>query len=107
VVDEANIESHGVGFEPSATLARRADFEAAHLARLRGVAERDKNHPSVIVWSLGNEAGNGPAFHRAFAWLKRRDPSRPVQYENARIEAIWSQEQVRDFLVCGIQKRAN
>ena len=90
-VSQANIESHGMGFEAARTLAGRADFEAAHLARVRGVCERDKNRPSVIAWSMGNEAGNGAAFHRAFGWLKRRDPSRVVQYENARLEPIWSQ----------------
>ena len=56
--------------------------------------ERDKNHPSIIAWSTGNEAGNGPAHHRAYMYLKRRDPSRPVQYENARDEPLWSQEEV-------------
>ena len=94
VVDEANIESHGVGFEAGTTLASRADFEAAHLARVAGVVERDKNHACVVVWSLGNEAGNGLAFHKAHSWVKRRDPTRPAQYENARAEAVWSQERV-------------
>jgi len=94
VIDEANIESHGMGFEPKHTLAARPDFREAHVERVRRVCERDKNHPSVIVWSLGNEAGNGPAFHAAYAYLKRRDPSRPVQYENARLEPGWSTEQL-------------
>jgi beta-galactosidase len=94
VIDEANIESHGIGFEPDVTLAGRVDFEAAHIDRVMRMCERDKNHCSIIAWSLGNEAGNGPAFHRAYAALKKRDPSRPVQYENARVEPIWSQENV-------------
>lgn len=56
--------------------------------------ERDKNHACIIAWSTGNEAGNGPAHHRAYMYLKRRDTTRPVQYENARSEPLWSQEEV-------------
>ena len=94
VVDEANIESHGMGFEPSKTLACREDFIEAQVDRVRRMTERDKNYPCIIIWSLGNEAGNGPAFHLAYEWLKRRDPTRPVQYENARIEPGWDTEEV-------------
>eukprot|EP00615_Pteridomonas_danica_P012437 CAMPEP_0114370690 /NCGR_PEP_ID=MMETSP0101-20121206/32720_1 /TAXON_ID=38822 ORGANISM="Pteridomonas danica, Strain PT" /NCGR_SAMPLE_ID=MMETSP0101 /ASSEMBLY_ACC=CAM_ASM_000211 /LENGTH=595 /DNA_ID=CAMNT_0001522387 /DNA_START=23 /DNA_END=1806 /DNA_ORIENTATION=- len=94
VVDEANIESHGIGFEPDQTLAGRPDYEEAHLSRVIGMFERDKNHASIIIWSLGNEAGNGINFHRCYSWLKKHDPSRPVQYENARIQPIWSQEEI-------------
>jgi hypothetical protein len=49
----------------------------------RRMVERDKNHPSIIIWSLGNEAGNGVNFEATYAWIKGRDPSRPVQYEPA------------------------
>ena len=94
VVDEANVESHGMGFEPGRTLAADPAFGEATLARVANMAERDKNHASVVLWSLGNEAGNGEAFHRAYAHLKRRDPTRPVQYENARLEPGWSTEGV-------------
>lgn len=94
VVDEANIESHGIGFEPKDTLANREDYEKAHMMRVVGMFERDKNHASIIIWSLGNEAGNGINFHRCYAWLKRNDVTRPVQYENARIQPIWSQEEI-------------
>jgi beta-galactosidase len=94
VIDEANIESHGIGFEPQNTLANRSDYETAHLSRVIGMFERDKNHASIIIWSLGNEAGNGINFHRSFSWLKRNDTSRPVQYENARVQPIWSQEDI-------------
>ncbi|CAJ1338284.1 unnamed protein product [Effrenium voratum] len=92
VVDEANIESHGVDFNWSTTLANKEEWGEAHMARVQRYVERDKNFPSIIFWSLGNEAGNGINHHRTYAWLKRRDPTRPVQYEHARIEPVWATE---------------
>ena len=82
LVDEANIESHGMGYGPK-TLAKNPDFAAAHMDRTVRMLERDKNHPSVIIWSLGNEAGDGPNFEATSAWIKQRDASRPVHYERA------------------------
>lgn len=82
VVDEANIESHEA-MNRNDHLADRAEFELAHLSRMEGMIERDKNHPSVIIWSLGNEAGAGAAFREMYRRTKLRDPSRPVQYEAA------------------------
>ena len=87
VVDEANVESNGVSFDADITLAGRADWKPAHLDRTRRMVERDKNHPSIIIWSLGNEAGDGANFEATYAWTKKRDPSRPVQYEMADIRA--------------------
>ncbi|MXW16543.1 MAG: DUF4981 domain-containing protein, partial [Gemmatimonadetes bacterium] len=81
VVDEANIESHGMGFEPGVTLAGRPDWLAAHMDRTVRMVERDKNHASIIVWSLGNEAGDGENFDSTAAWIRARDPSRPILYE--------------------------
>ncbi len=81
VVDEANIESHGMGSQPGVTLAGKPDWLAAHLDRTRRMVERDKNHPSVILWSLGNEAGDGANFDTTSAWIRRRDPGRPILYE--------------------------
>ena len=81
VVDEANIESHGMGFEPGVTLAGRPDWLAAHLDRTVRMVERDKNHASIIIWSLGNEAGDGENFDATAAWIRERDPSRPILYE--------------------------
>ena len=77
VVDEANIESHGISFDADKTLANKPDWMDAHLDRTRRMVERDKNHPSVIIWSLGNEAGDGVNFQATYAWIKQRDPSRP------------------------------
>ena len=82
VVDEGNIESHGMGYGP-ATLGRNPLFAAAHLVRDSRMVQRDFNHPSVIVWSMGNEAGDGPNFEACYDWIKAYDPSRPVQYERA------------------------
>ena len=82
VTDEGNVESHGMGYGAE-TLARREDFRAAHLARDSRMVRRDFNHPCVVVWSLGNEAGYGPNFEACYDWIKAFDPSRPVQYEQA------------------------
>ncbi|MFX1283680.1 MAG: glycoside hydrolase family 2 TIM barrel-domain containing protein [Promethearchaeota archaeon] len=83
VVDEANIESHGIGYDPEVTLGNNLDWEEAHLDRTIRMVERDKNHPSVIIWSLGNEAGDGVNFAATYRWIHHRDPSRPIQYERA------------------------
>ena len=84
VVDEANVESHGYHYrDKSKNLAGNPAFAAAHLDRNRRMVLRDYNHPSIIVWSTGNEAGNGPNFERCYDWIKAFDPSRPVQYEQA------------------------
>lgn len=82
LIDEANIESHGMGYGEK-TLARRDDYAAAHLARNRRMVLRDYNHPSIIIWSLGNEAGNGNNFRLCYEWIKGYDPSRPIHYEQA------------------------
>jgi beta-galactosidase len=86
VVDEANIESHGMGFDPDVTLGNDPAWRDAHLDRTRRMVERDKNHPSIIIWSLGNEAGDGVNFQATSAWIKQRDPSRPIMYEPAGTE---------------------
>ncbi len=82
VVDEANIESHGMGFGRD-SLAKKKKWQAAHLSRIQRMYHRSKNHCSVIIWSLGNEAGNGINFKAGYKWLKSKDSSRPIQYEQA------------------------
>ena len=79
---ETNIESHGMGYGDR-TLAKRQDFELAHLERQYGNVHSFKNHPSIIVWSLGNEAGYGPNFEKSYDWVKATDPTRPCQFEQA------------------------
>lgn len=82
LVDEANLESHGLGYG-SDNVSNFPEWREAHMDRIIRLVERDKNHPSVIFWSLGNEASNGKAFHYMYDWAKARDNSRPVQYEQA------------------------
>ncbi|MBQ0078030.1 MAG: DUF4981 domain-containing protein [Bacteroidales bacterium] len=80
VIDEANNESHGMGYGPE-TLARNPLYANTHLERVQRMIQRDFNHPCIIFWSLGNEAGDGPNFETAYYWAKKEDGSRPVQYE--------------------------
>lgn len=82
VVCEANIESHGMGYGEK-TLAKNPAYAKAHLERNQRMVEAFKNHPSIIFWSLGNEAGDGPNFEACYKWIKERDASRAVQYEQA------------------------
>ena len=82
MVAEANIESHGMGYGDK-SLAKNPDFEKAHLERNESNIKIYKNHPSIIFWSLGNEAGYGPNFEKAYDMVKAYDPSRPCQYEQA------------------------
>lgn len=86
LVDEANIEAHGCGtgyqesypdFHPS----HRPEWKGAHHDRIRSMVERDKNHPSVIIWSMGNESSDGEVYNEAYRWIKGRDRSRFVQFE--------------------------
>lgn len=82
LVCEANIESHGMGYGER-TLAKNPAYAKAHLERNQRMVEAFKNHPSIIFWSLGNEAGDGPNFEACYKWIKERDGSRAVQYEQA------------------------
>jgi beta-galactosidase/beta-glucuronidase len=79
VFDEANIESHGIWDRP----ARDPDWRQAFMERVTRMVERDKNHPCIIAWSLGNEAGHGPNFEAAADWIHVHEPTRPVHYNPA------------------------
>lgn len=85
VVAEANLESHGMGYD-EATLAKVPSFKKTHLERNQRNVQRNYNHPSIIFWSLGNEAGYGSNFEAAYDWVKKEDPSRAVQYERSGYE---------------------
>ena len=82
VVAEANVESHGMGYGDE-TLAKNPLFAKAHLERNQRNVQRGYNHPSIIFWSLGNEAGFGPNFEACYKWIKAEDKTRAVQYEQA------------------------
>lgn len=86
VIDEANIESHGMGYNLNKTLANNPKWLKAHLDRTERMVLRDKNHPSIVIWSLGNEAGNGYNFYNTYLLAKKMDSTRPVQYERAGLE---------------------
>ena len=94
VIDEANIETHGMGTtnqgldnnkaQQAIHPAYRPEWKGVHLDRTIRMFERDKNFPSIIIWSLGNEAGNGENFFATYDWLKANDTTRHVQYEGAK-----------------------
>jgi beta-galactosidase len=115
VIDEANIETHGMGVTQDVTKkpetknnhpAYLPEWKEAHLDRTARMFERDKNHPSIVIWSLGNEAGNGINFLKTYKWLKEKDTTRPTQYEgavgyeNSDIEApmYWKIEQMLKYV---------
>ena len=82
LVAEADVESHGMGYG-NATLAKNEQYAWTHLERNQRNVKSFKNHPSIIFWSMGNEAGDGPNFAAAYKWIKEYDSTRPVQYEGA------------------------
>ena len=79
LIDEANLETHGVWERP----ANDPIWRDAFVARAARMVQRDKNHPSVIIWSLGNESGYGPNHDAMAEWIRRHDPTRPIHYESA------------------------
>ena len=82
LVAEANVESHGMGYGEF-TLAKNPIYDVAHLERNMRNVQRNFNHAAVIIWSLGNEAGDGPNFAQCYQWIKAYDASRPVQFEQS------------------------
>jgi beta-galactosidase len=116
LVDEANVESHGMGYGRD-NMAFNPAWYDTHMDREIRLVERDKNHPSVIIWSMGNECSNGTVFQQAYEWIKKRDNTRPVQFEQAgeapntdivcpmypsinRMKQYASQPQTRPFIMC-------
>jgi len=86
VIGEANVESHPLANSEETQIGNEMSWLPAHLDRTQSMFYRDKNHPSIIIWSLGNEAGHGKIFEATYQWLKDNDPTRPVQYEPAEEE---------------------
>ena len=95
VIDEADIESHAF----QSTLCDDPRYLGQWVARVSRMVERDRNHPSVIAWSLGNESGSGANHEAAAAWVRRADPSRPLHYEGA-IRFDWTSDQAVSDLTC-------
>ncbi|GAA1535390.1 glycoside hydrolase family 2 TIM barrel-domain containing protein [Kribbella lupini] len=98
VVDECDLETHGFGYEPQApdlpNPVMDERFKPDLVERMRRMVERDKNHPSIVIWSLGNECGMGDNLKAMYAVAKELDPSRPVHYErdtHAEFVDIYSQ----------------
>ncbi len=83
VMDEANIEAHHYGNDPNNRLMNSPEWTTAFMDRVERMVERDKNHPSVVFWSMGNETGEGLNARLTYEWTKRRDPSRPFHYEGS------------------------
>jgi len=80
VVDEANLETHGM--KPMGRISADPYWEEAYVDRSRRMVLQHKNHPSIIIWSLGNESGDGLNLVAARKWIKDYDTTRPVQYES-------------------------
>ena len=88
VIDEANIESHGMAFHEDRTLANNPDWEIPFFERMSRMVIRDRNFTSIITWSLGNESGYGKHFQTIYDWTKKYDNTRPVQYEGSRKDGV-------------------
>lgn len=92
VIDEANVESHGMGYNLSRTLANDYKWLRPHWERNSRMLFRDRNHASIIIWSMGNEAGNGYNFYNVYTGLKMLDPTRPIHYEGASSSWDWNSD---------------
>lgn len=99
VLDEANLETHGLG----SYLTQHSDWANAFMERAVRMVERDKNHPCVIMWSLGNESGMGPNHAAMSGWIKQYDPTRPIHYEGA--ERNWQKNEPFDPFFVDVYSR--
>lgn len=88
LIDEANLESHGMEAHPEGTLANMDGWDIPFMERMERMVERDKNVTAIITWSLGNESGYGKHFETIYHWTKKRDASRPVQYEGGGVKGL-------------------
>jgi beta-galactosidase len=83
LIDEANLETHGFGRDNDNAINHHPDWRQPHVNRIQRMIERDINHPSIVIWSVGNESGDGTNTDAVYQWAAQRDPSRLVHYENA------------------------
>jgi beta-galactosidase len=86
VINEGNIETHGFGNDEGNKLSNLPEWKQPYLDRVQRMVYRDRNHPSVVIWSLGNESGDGPNVKAVYEWTKSFDPSRPFHYEGTKFE---------------------
>ena len=112
VIDECDLETHGFGYEAPDIPSRHPEWETAFLDRMQRMVNRDKNHPSVILWSLGNESGFGPNHESMARWAKAFDPTRLIHYEgdrDARVSDVVSQmyTHVDDVVRFGKDRKAD
>lgn len=84
LIDEGNIETHGFGNNNKNILSNMPEWKEAYLDRVQRMAHRDKNHPSVVIWSMGNESGDGPNVKAVYDWVRNFDSSRPFHYEGSK-----------------------
>ena len=104
LIDEANLETHAFGCHQNNAINNNPDWRAPHIDRMRRMIERDINQPSILIWSVGNEAGDGPNTDAAYQWAKERDPSRPVHYETA---TSYTGKGISSDLISRMYARAN
>jgi beta-galactosidase len=97
VMDEANIETHGIG----SVLSNDPDWMTPHVERAVRMVERDKNHPSIVFWSLGNESGYGPNHAAMAGWIKTMDDTRPIHYEGAQSTHGYGDPEERPMTLIG------
>ncbi|MFY0607061.1 MAG: DUF4981 domain-containing protein [Cyclobacteriaceae bacterium] len=97
VIDEANIEAHDYGWIVN-EVARDPKYHDALVDRMQRVYHRDKNNPSIIIWSMGNEAGTGPPFIEGYQWLKQMDPTRLVSYDRAEVDPKYDDVRHTDII---------
>lgn len=88
LIDEANIESHGMEHHKDYTLANYPDWELPFMERMERMVMRDRNFTSIVTWSMGNESGYGKHFDTLYKWTKAFDPTRPTQYEGSRKQGL-------------------
>ena len=98
VIDEGNIETHEFGLNTDNLLANDKDWEDAFIDRVRNMIYRDRNHPSIIIWSLGNESGDGPNIKSVYDFVQETDPSRPFHYEGTTMDGGYFNADIGSFM---------
>ena len=98
VINEGNIETHEFGLNIHNKMANNPDWEEAHVERVERMIYRDRNHPSVVIWSLGNEAGDGPNMEAVFRFVQQTDSTRPFHYEGTTRDGAYFNADIGSFM---------